>query len=190
MLKQNKKLCNKCNKNTTLHTYCKKCFLHIVEKRIRKNIRINIGFKKNDRVLIMEPICKHFISKFSNLINIQYIPKSKFGIKKWNDKIYINKLLIEYINNNKIKYTFIPLTINNEVSLYIESLFKGLKPKSINNKNKIYQLFNTITSEELLRFCNYKKIKYIPEKSKINDFINDIEKRYPGTIFSMKHAIE
>ena len=183
-------LCKKCNKNKTKHTYCRKCFLHIIEKRIRKNIRINIGFKKDDKILVMEPICKYIINKFSKIIEIHYISKSKFKIKNWNENVYKNKLLLEFIKKNKIKYTFIPQTIDEKIHPYLNSLFKGEKLKTILNNKKIYPLFNKITSEELLRFCNYRKIKYLQKKSKINEFLNNLENKYPGTKFSISHAID
>src|SRR3989344_4178709 len=115
--------CYKCNCKAIisiphLKPVCKRCFEGIIERRIRKYIRINKLIKKNDRLIIKDPICLYFIKK---------IIKSPVKIVKKNGK------------------EVIPWTLDDECNSFLYNFFKPNFKIKENNKIK---LLRTVTEQE------------------------------------------
>ncbi len=163
--------CYKCNNKAKvniphLKPLCENCFTRIIEKRIRKNIRINKLIKKNDKLLIKDSLSLYFIKK---------IIKSPIKIVKKNGKNV--KEVIQW-------------SLDDECNLF---LFKFFKPNfNIKNNNKIIKLFKTVTDEELIEFSKIKHIKYrtLNKHNNIENLLNNLNKKYPEIKFSLLKCIE
>jgi len=163
--------CYKCDRPAKVHIghlrpLCNNCFIKIIEKRIRKYIRINKLIKKNDKLLIKDPLSLYFIKK---------IIKSPIKI--------INK-------KGKNAKEIFPWSLDDECSLFLDLFFnKNFNIKNIEN-NKI-KLFKTITDEELTEFSKIKHIKYKQLKKHRNiNLLDNLNKKYPDIRFSLLKCIE
>jgi hypothetical protein len=187
-------LCVKCNKKKAeislpyLKNVCKNCFLSIIEKRVRKHVRINKLFKKKDRILVIDDLSYYFVKKTIKNLPVKIL-KNKFDINK-TINYNKNKLIYDYILKNKINKIIIPWTIDDEINLYLEKiLFR--KEKTL-QKQKIIKLFVNITDNEIELFSKFKKIEFkMNKKNKlIKEMIDNLEKKYSGIRFNCLKFIE
>jgi len=161
-----------------LGNLCRDCFLRVIEKRIRKNARINKLFRKNDRIIVFDSLSFYIVNKI-----VKDLPKKLFFYKKYGD---INQLndpsIVRYTQRNKISNVVVPWTLDDEINCFLERIF-------LNKKNKVSytKLFKCITEEELEHFCKFNNLKYIKNKKNkdIIDFIDKTDKRYAGTKFKL-----
>ncbi len=140
-------------------------FCKNIEKRIRKDIRINKLFQKNDRIYVKDKLSKLFIDKI-----IGTLPKTFTNdLKKANKKV--------------IKYT-----LDDECNDFLEKLFYNKKKKQV----KEIKLLRKITDKEALLFAKYNNIEFRPNKKnkKIKEILDSLEKSYPQTRFSLLKSIE
>lgn len=159
--------CYKCKNKATiniphLRPVCSNCFITIIEKRIRKYIRINKLIKKNDRLIIKDPLSLYFIKK---------IIRSPIKIVK---------------NNGK---EVLPWTLDDECNLFLKLFFnKNFDINKIKNNN--IKLFKTVTDEELIEFSKIRNIKYktLNKDRNIGDLLNNLSK-YPEIKFSLLKCI-
>src|SRR3989344_5701744 len=122
--------CYKCNRPEKVHIahlrpLCNNCFIKIIEKRIRKYIRINKLIKKNDKLLIKDPLSLYFIKK---------IIKSPIKI--------INK-------KGKNAKEVIPWSLDDECSLFLDLFFN----KEFNIKNIQKTILKEFSSSPEIYFC-------------------------------------
>jgi len=101
-------------------------FSQRIEKRVRKDIRINKLFSKNDRIYVKDKLSRFFIDKI-----IGTLPKKYVNSPKKANKIVIKYTLDDECNEFLEKFMF-----NKR-----ENLIKGVK------------LLRTITDREALTIC-------------------------------------
>ena len=140
--------------------YCKHCFIHIVEKRVRKYIREHAKLKKDQRIVAADQLSNYFAQ------HVIHVPIM---------------LLKKPVKNSDTRITL--RTLNDIVVEFLEHFFLG-KKKQKKQKNEL-SLFQTLTDEELLLYCAYKELKFSPKKHKLKEFIRKLEQEHPGTLHSM-----
>ena len=140
-------------------------FCKNIEKRVRKDIRVNKLFKKNDRIYVRDKLSLVFIDKI-----IATLPKTFT-----NNPKKANKMVVKY-------------TLDDECNNFLEKIFYNKKKKII----KGIKLLRTITDKEALLFANYNNIEFKPNKKnkKIKEILDNLEKSYPQTRFSLAKSIE
>lgn len=179
--------CTRCNKKSEtdfrhLGNLCRKCFFWIIEKRVKKVLKES-KIKKNDKILLLDSLSEYFFKRIMKM-PLTVIKKSKnfFNIKEFDESIFGNKKLKEFIKTNKIKKTIIPRNLDNEIVPLLKKHFKNSK---IKENKKFVKLFKNILEDELILFSKLKRIPYKKmKKNDEKDFLDKIEKRYPGTKFS------
>lgn len=164
--------CERCGKKaiTELKHFgrlCRNCFLRSIGKRVRKNIRANKIFRKDDKILVNDKLSLYFVNTI-----IKDLPK-EVCYKKNNKKI--NKIIVQR-------------TMDDEISAFLTSVFLNKDFK----KNKYESILNVITDQEALLFSELKKIPFkINQKNKeIKNILNKLEIRYPETKFSLLKSAE
>lgn len=157
-----------------LEPLCATCFSRIIEKRVRKNARINKLFQKNDRILVLDDLSHHMVNAI-----VKDLPKKLFQRKRLDEN---------FIKKNLIKKIVIPWTLDDEINSFLESM---LLSKKIKASNRI-KLFKDTTEEELDLFCRFNKLKYKKNKKnkEIAGFLEESEKRYSGTKFKLLKSSE
>ncbi|MBS3097189.1 hypothetical protein J4209_00170 [Candidatus Woesearchaeota archaeon] len=169
-------LCIKCKKKEPcirlkhLGPLCNNCFCTIIEKRIRKHIRINKIFKKNDNILVIGDLCHYLVKKI------------------------IKDLPVKIIKTKKIKRTkgykvVIPWTLDDETNCFLNEILSKGKTKA--RESAYIRLLENITDEEALLFSKLKGISFKPKKKNkdIKSILDQLEERYPETKFSLLKSI-
>jgi len=174
--------CYHCKKKAIVQytqALCRKCFLKLLEARVRKYVRINKFFNKNDIILVIDPLSKFLLKKIIGGLPV---------------KIYYRKIKIlnldkikGYINDKKIKKIVIPWTIDDECCFFLEKLFQN---KSI-KKNTYISLLQVMTDDEAISFAKFNKIAFSPNKKdqEIKNMLDILEKKYPETKYSFIKSI-
>ena len=176
--------CKKCNKEPAtnlphLGPLCREHFCEIVESRIRKNIRISYSFDKNDRILTTEPLTEHLVKKIIGSMPAKVINKN-INIEKILKK---DKKTFDFIKKNKINKIVIPWTADDECCLFLEFFFYSKKIVKV----PYVKMFLTATDDEIGLFSKLNKIEWKKNKKdeKISRFIDELDKSYPQTKFSL-----
>ncbi|MCF7866451.1 hypothetical protein K9L67_01355 [Candidatus Woesearchaeota archaeon] len=155
--------CAKCNKNGKRShkqagkIYCDKHYTEIIEKRIRKYLRIN---KKIDT-------------------------KQEYNLKGPKEEKEILKKILENIFNKRLKIT--NKQTNNTISAQTadqeaEELINEFLQNTTQKETKDIKPFGHITEKELQIL---KKIYKITIKQRQTKKLDEIEEKYPGTKFSI-----
>lgn len=145
---------------------CNRCFCKVIEKRVRKYLRLNKLITKGDKVYIDSDVCKYFIDKIIS-----------FPIEIVKDKKKADKVVI-------------PWTLDHEGLSFLGKFFE--KEFGMEKENKKYvKLFKTIDEKSLFEFCRIKKIKY--KKIKDNELSKELDKlskKYPELKYSLGKSVE
>lgn len=159
--------CAICKKKATINTpygerhYCDTHFMESIEKRIRKDLRINQPLDLKKKYYLPNP-------KNSEIKISEIILKNIFG----------KHLKIEYTIDFNKKNLIIPKSLDEEASELIESYFqnKEFSKKYINP-------LRTVTQKEISEIARILKIQHKPKKN--NKMLEELDKKYPGTLFSI-----
>ncbi len=140
-------------------------FCKLIEKRIRKDVRINKLFKKNDKIYVKDKLSKFLIDKI-----IGTLPKTFT-----NNQKKANRIVVKY-------------TLDDECNDFLEKIFYNKNKKPI----RAIKLLRTITDKEALLFAKYNKIEFKPNKKnkKIKEILDQLENSYPQTRYSLSKSIE
>jgi len=159
--------CYLCNKTAKIKQQkgryiCNECFVRLIEKRIRKNTRLNKIFRPKDNVLVLGDLSRYFVESITRDLPIK----------------------VFYRKNKKVNKVVVEWTADDEANLFLEGLFSG---KKIKQDKKHVKLLRVITDREARLFAKIKKLKF-KENKKNNDiqkFIDELEKRDTGA----KHGL-
>ena len=165
--------CRKCNKKATIHQnkedYCRNCFIKTIEKRIRKDARLNQYFKKDQRILVRSPLAEKVVKDITKKFPVKILKKNiKAGII--------------------IKET----TMDDEIHSFLDTFMKNKinKTKLKENKKEI-KLFRTLTDSE---YNTYAKLLGFKQKKRkkdnIDKTIESLEKRYPQIRYSIFQSLK
>lgn len=156
--------CSKCKGKVYYSGLCRKCFIKSVIKKIRKDLRVNKVFKKNDVLLVKDKISDIVVKDIVKDPSIKIVKKGRFTKE------------------------VLPLTMDDEIDSFLGNLFSGKKMKKINKKK--VGLFRVLKDDELKAFARAKKIKLKEKKrSKIMKMLDKFEKRYPSVKYSLGRSI-
>jgi len=179
--------CVKCNKEGNISvqnlTACEKCFQKIIEKRVRKEIRLKKLISKNDNILIINDGSAEFFVSERLLKNIIKDLPVEIKVKKQKYKLG-DTITGKY---NKI---IIPWNADLEDEYFLSNLFGNKKPKYAGHykiKDKTYlKLLLTVLQAEVEIFADILKLKFkTRKKSNIGIMLNELEKEYPEVKFSL-----
>jgi hypothetical protein len=138
-------------------------FIKNIEKRVRKDIRINKLFKKDDKIYVSDKLSKLLIDKILGNLPKKYVSKSQ-----------ANKTVVKH-------------TLDDECNNFLEGLMFN-KKKQV----KGIKLLRTVTDKEAMLFAKYYGISFKPDKKnkKIKEILNKLENLYPQTRFSLLKSLE
>ena len=159
--------CKICGKKAAVSTpfgekhYCDKHFLESIEKRIRKNIRINNPLDIRKSYSIKAQSEEH-----------------KILANKVLDRIFKGRLKI----TGKSKNIILAKSLDLEAENFMEDFFKGRK----SNQNQFPNIFGSVIEKELHEIARILKIRLKSRKDKT--FLGKLEKMYPGTLFSVSKS--
>ncbi|MBC8500622.1 MAG: hypothetical protein ISS25_00890 [Nanoarchaeota archaeon] len=164
--------CSKCGRKATINlsydkrNYCDSCFLKMIEKRVRKDIRTSNKIEPRGSVKLLNDDSKEF-----------------FLTKQLLKNIFGKHLTIKEVKKAS-KETLIPTNLDREVKEKLEIYLENKKEKPSRKK-----ILHNVLEEEIIEMCRIKKIK-IGKKEKKNSLIESIEKPYPGTKFALAKSLK
>ncbi len=143
----------------------KQMFCRRIEKRVRKDIRTNKLFRKNDKIYVKDKLSRLLIDKI-----IGTLPKTFTNSPEKANKVVVKQ------------------TLDDECNDFLEKTFYNQKKKPV----KGVRLLRTLTDKESLLFAKYNNVEFKPNKKnkKIKEILDKLEKSYPQTRFSLAKSIE
>ncbi len=149
---------------THLSPLCRECFALLLRRRARKAIQDYGWLKPNQRVFI----------DGEKAVSILF-------------KSAVTGLPLKYVSKSKTEVIIVGKTADDEAVEFLENLFAGKKQK----KSKSLNIFENITSAELEKYCELKKIiRKNRKKSELRQKLEELEQRYPGIMFALQKSRE
>jgi len=166
--------CYLCNKKGQIkqqkgRVICNECFCRLIEKRVRKNARLNEIFKKGDKILVVGELNKYFTKSIVKGLPVELFFKAK------EDKDFIKK--------EKINKVLRQETIDDNINLFLENLFLGKRMIKKHNLN----LLDVITDKEAELFAKIKGLRFKANKKNkdIQLILDEMEKKDQGAKFRL-----
>lgn len=178
-MKTKKLKCSKCKKTAEVNLnhmppLCKKHFLEVIEKRVRKDIRINKVFAKNDIIICSGEISFFLLKSILNKIPVNIILKNKTKLenpeKKPKSKSLVkNKIIVEKTADD-----------------YCCDFFEHIINKNKINKKEI-SIIRTLLDKEVEIFAKFNNLKFKPNKknNEILKIIEEFDKLNPNARFAV-----
>lgn len=160
--------CLKCHKKAHYNGLCRKHFMEQIEARVRKEIRAKELIKKNDVLVVKDPIAKFLIKKIMGGMPLRIVKSGKGRfVELW--------------------------TLDDEVLCFLTEFFGESKQKKV-QKDSI-RPFRTVKDDELLAFAKlsgvkFKKKKRTKREEEMKKALQKIEKKHPETKFSLLRSVE
>lgn len=162
--------CLKCKKDfETFRGYCNNCFPELLERRAKKELSDSGWPKKGDKILVLDD-----------------------GTIVSSVSLYILKGLLkgfpaEIVSEGDHDIKIIPWTADQE----IEEFFKKIMEKEESPKNSDVKLLRKALYEEVEHYAEIKNIAGDRRvKTQVQELVDKLEKRYPGTKFATLKASE
>jgi hypothetical protein len=170
--------CSICKKKESKEDPCNNCFSRMIEKRIRKNARINKIFRKGDSILVTDDLNEYFIKHI-----IKDLPVTIHKRKKVDET---------FIKKNKITKIATNWTLDDEA---INTLKEFLTAKKTKQNKKTAKLLIVASDKELERFAKIHYIKFEPNKkdNKYGKTIEQMQQKYSDTkekLYQSKKTLE
>jgi len=155
---------------------CKNCFCRLIEKRIRKNARVNKLFKKNDKILVIGELNKFFVKSILKDLPVELFFRKKED-KKFVEEKNINKIVIRW-------------TMDDENNRFMKALFDDEEYKE--RSEKYVKLLNVATDGELKKFAKFKNIEFKPNKKNkdVQKFLDEVAEKHPNIKYNLIRNIE
>lgn len=165
---------------------CDVCLLKLIEKRVRREIRIKKLFTRTDSILILDDSSLEFALSKHLLSNIIKSKDVNFSTLKIKNRFELDiKELKRFVRKNKITKMVLPWNLENEVELQLTKMFSNLKKDK--QKLPIIKLLRNVSQREIVEFAKIKKFKgkqIKPYNPEINNLLGELEKNHPEIKFS------
>jgi tRNA(Ile)-lysidine synthase TilS/MesJ len=185
--------CVKCRAEATVHLdnldSCRGCFQKIIQKRVRKEIRIKSLIVKGDKILVLDDGSAE--AKLAVYLLKEIIKGLPVKIEQKKGKYVIG----EEIKGNYDKI-ILPWNADKEGEYLLRCFFEKKKPLYLSNfgiKGKKYiKPLVHVMHKEAAEFCRIKKIKFTDNKetSLASEMISKLQKQYPEIVFSLVKSSE
>ncbi len=175
--------CFKCANEATVKypngDVCNDCFIEIMTNRVKKEIRADTPFKKDERVLVFGALAKLFFDKI-----VEGMP---LKVTESTDEYDKSVLMKDFPQYDKI---VVPWTADDEAEQFYKELTKS-KPNFavIGSTQKFVKIFKSVSSKELKQAAQILQIPF--EDMKKDETVEKIQKKYPSAVFGLtKSAAE
>jgi hypothetical protein len=172
--------CSKC-KNKSIDNveyagkhYCDRHFLELMEKRVRKNLRVNIDLDVKLEYALLDD------------------NSSEFHLTKYFlEKIFNKHLMLKFRKTmpKNSSSLIVPTNLDEQVIIFLDEFLKNnklndqTKIKTSKNKNHEIMPLEVLQQKEVELLCEILKIKFVPRVK--TDILKELEKKHPGTKFSL-----
>ncbi|MAG08082.1 hypothetical protein CMO89_01305 [Candidatus Woesearchaeota archaeon] len=183
--------CSRCHKKPVkarfpgVEPLCKNCFCRQIELRIRKYVRVNEIFKRDDRILVFDELSLFLVKSIIKGLPVKVFFKSGFMEAVADNKK--DKKLADFIKANKVNKVVIPWTLDNEISAFLGEIFYDKKIK-----NGYIKLFINVREDEIKLFAKFRKLEFegIKMDEKLRKELDLLESKYPDVKFGLRRSID
>lgn len=180
--------CQKCKHKTEIqyldNNLCNSCFTRLIERKIRKYLRLNSLIKKNDHLIIVGELCQNIIKEI-----LKGLPIKIYKIAD-NSEYFTNKELKEKAKKLKAKI-IIPWTMDHENHYFIKNFIENKKQLYLGNKKPFIKLLYPITDQEAQLLAKIKKVKYKPLiQDMYTKMFSGLEKKYLSVRYAFASSVK
>ena len=159
--------CERCASEPYSGELCRSCFLAHIERRIRKDLRMNALISKGDTLILTDPLCRRVIEDI-----VQGMP-----LTITDDGGAPGKRVL-------------PWTMDDEICYFLKRFLAGEEYPELGH-GKAIKLFLTVREKELEAFAKAKGLPFTPRpRDRFRALIDNLEARHPETRFSLAKSIE
>jgi hypothetical protein len=151
-----------------LGSLCDACFKDVIYRRCRKALKDSGWLERGQKVHLA-------------------VSESLQGrVLETLFKQVVKGLPLEYTAESP-EVVVVGKTADDEAEEFLDDLFSG----NINAKSRAINLFSNISEKEIQKFCEFEGIKgSLLPKSELRKQLDELEKKYPGTFFSLQKSRE
>ena len=180
--------CKKCGKKGDIKFVegflCSGCFLQIIEKRVRKYVRLNKFFSKGDKILVCDELSEFLIRDILNGLPIEIVRR-----KVSKNDVFSDKTVLKLLKTKKITKVVFSWTADDESSGFLGGFLEGRLADS--GDARFVKLLRNISEEDAAVFAKLNGIKF--ERSKFgraHQLIEQISKNHPDVKYGLLRAGE
>jgi hypothetical protein len=174
---------------------CNRCFLDIIDKRVRKNSRINEYFEKDDDIVFLDDgsansaVSRYFMERFtehrSPRIRVEKVEEMDdiWGTKR--NKV-IEALLKKYPSSKLV----LPVNADNEAELFLGEMAGSGHRRAT---PRLIKLIRCLSQREVELFAKLKGFKYPKSSlgvSAIRTMLDRLEEKSPDIKFALMKSLE
>ncbi|MBS1266503.1 MAG: hypothetical protein MAG795_00470 [Candidatus Woesearchaeota archaeon] len=153
---------------------CNSCFVKLIEKRVRKDVRVHKRLKPNSKIRVIDD-------------GSQTAAVTIFLTKRIANEIR-SEVIVDF--DAECDILVIPWNLDQEVEMQLQKMF-AKNPKEC--KKKEVKLLKTVSKEEILHFAKLKGFEGKKTKSynkEIAELLLDLEKDHPEIKYSLLKSFE
>lgn len=174
---------------------CNRCFLDLIEKRVRKESRTNEYFANGDDLIFLDDgsansmVSRYFLDKFTE----HRSPKIRVEKVEEMDDVWgtrRNKVIEALLKKYPASKLILPVNADNEAELFLSEMAgTGHKRPS----PRLVKLVRCLSQKEVELFAKLKGFKYsgrLAHSSEIKTMIDRLEKESPDIKFALMRSLE
>ncbi len=172
---------------------CDGCFLKLIEKRVRKEVRLRKLFSRKDHILILNDKTKEsLVSQYLLRSILKHLPVTFLVFEVENRFNISEKKLKTIVKTDAVNKIVLPWSLEDEVEYFLSKMFGKLefeKPK----KPLRIKLLRNVSDKEIEIFAKIKGFKYKkskPYNKDIREMLNKLEKKHPEIKFSVLKSFD
>jgi hypothetical protein len=167
--------CVSCQKKgiykTTTGSFCARCYTRMLEKRVRKHIRLHKLINPKIKLLCLDEISYYFVNSIYKNARIDV-----HKIEKVPSRINPNTLFL------------LPESLDDYVCARLYAQLHG--QKSPKRKSHHISILSVLTDKELTYFAEIKGLTFMPQKkdSDVYGFIMAMTYKYPESLYALYNS--
>ena len=169
-----------------LNHVCLNCAVHLIEKRIRKYVRMNRLIQRNDIIWTTDALAEKITKGIVQDMPVKWLKRKE----KVENILKMTKKVKECIKKNRIQKIIIPWTADDEAAAFLKRALENSPRKEMDRR--IVPLLVRVTDQEAAILSKYHKAAFSPNKGneEIKSMLDRMEERYPETKFSLLKSAE
>ena len=172
---------------------CNSCFIKVIEKRVRKDVRLKRLFSRDDHILILDDKTKEsIVSQYLLNSILNHLPVTIF-IFEIEDRFNLDeKNLKAIVRTGCINKIVLPWSLDDEGECFLSKMFGKLDFEKQKKPERI-KLLRNVSEKEIEVFAKIKRFKYKklkPYNKDIREMLNTLEKKHPEIKFSVLKSFD
>ena len=172
---------------------CNSCFLKLIEKRVRREVRFKKLFSREDHILILDDKTKEsFVTQHLLRSILKHLGVTFFIFEIENRFDLDEKKLSAIVKTGSIDKIVLPWSLDDEVEYFLSKMFTKLELEKQKKPPRI-RLLRNVSEKEIETFAKIKRYKYKkskPYNKDIGEMLDKLEKKHPGVKFSVLKSFD